>query len=411
MPATQISFGRVDDANNVFVIEGGVERQVGQYPGVPAADALAYFERKFADLEAQVRILEQRVAKKLEAGSLRKVAQKLVAELKEPSAVGDIADLRRRVSNLDPKIAALNAEKTEANKEHIVEALAKRTEIVVAAEAIANQDATKTQWKNSGVEMTKLFEQWQAIQKSGAKVPKSDADSLWKRFSAARSKFETAKRHYFASLDATSKVAKAKKNDIVAQAEALVAKGADAAADYRKLLDAWKTSGRTQGKADDLLWARFKAAGDAIYGAKAESDAIENVEYAANLAVKLEILQDAEKIDAAKDLTEAKKQLAAVQSRWEKAGRVPKEKLRETEDKIRAVEAKVRKAEEEHWRKSDPAAKARSNDVITQLEESIAKLEAQLAAAKASKDQKKTDAATEALKARQAWLEVVKAAS
>lgn len=411
MPATQISFGRVDDANNVFVIEGGVERQVGQYPGVPAADALAYFERKFADLEAQVRILEQRVAKKLEAASLKKVASKLVADLKEPAAVGDIADLRRRLTNLDPKIAALTAEKTEANKEHILEAIAKRTAIVVAAEAIANQDETKTQWKNSGVEMTKLFDQWQQIQKSGAKVPKSDADSLWKRFSASRTKFEAAKRHYFASLDATSKAAKAKKNDIVAQAEALVSKGADGAADYRKLLDAWKTSGRTQGKADDLLWARFKAAGDAIYGAKAESDAVDNVEYAANLAIKLEIIQDAEKIDATKDLAEAKKQLLAVQQRWEKAGRVPKEKLRETEDKIRAIETKVRKAEEEHWRKSDPAAKARSNDVITQLEESIAKLEAQLTAAKASKDQKKTEAATEALKARQAWLEVVKAAS
>lgn len=411
MPATQISFGRVDDANNVFVIEGGVERQVGQYPGVPAADALAYFERKFADLEAQVRILEQRVAKKLEAASLKKVASKLVADLKEPAAVGDIADLRRRLSNLDPKIAALTAEKTEANKEHILEAIAKRTAIVMAAEAIANQDETKTQWKNSGVEMTKLFDQWQQIQKSGAKVPKSDADSLWKRFSASRTKFEAAKRHYFASLDATSKAAKAKKNDIVAQAEALVSKGADGAADYRKLLDAWKTSGRTQGKADDLLWARFKAAGDAIYGAKAESDAVDNVEYAANLAIKLEIIQDAEKIDATKDLAEAKKQLLAVQQRWEKAGRVPKEKLRETEDKIRAIETKVRKAEEELWRKSDPAAKARSNDVITQLEESIAKLEAQLTAAKASKDQKKTEAATEALKARQAWLEVVKAAS
>ena len=411
MPATQISFGRVDDANNVFVIEGGVERQVGQYPGVPAADALAYFERKFADLEAQVRILEQRVAKKLEAASLKKVASKLVADLKEPAAVGDIADLRRRLTNLEPKIAALTAEKTEANKEHILEAIAKRTAIVVAAEAIANQDETKTQWKNSGVEMTKLFDQWQQIQKSGAKVPKSDADSLWKRFSASRTKFEAAKRHYFASLDATSKAAKAKKNDIVAQAEALVSKGADGAADYRKLLDAWKTSGRTQGKADDLLWARFKAAGDAIYGAKAESDAVDNVEYAANLAIKLEIIQDAEKIDATKDLAEAKKQLLAVQQRWEKAGRVPKEKLRETEDKIRAIETKVRKAEEEHWRKSDPAAKARSNDVITQLEESIAKLEAQLTAAKASKDQKKTEAATEALKARQAWLEVVKAAS
>jgi uncharacterized protein with gpF-like domain len=85
--------------------------------------------------------------------------------------------------------------------------------------------------------------------------------------------------------------------------------------------------------------------------------------------------------------------------------------LRETEDKLRAIEAKVREVEAEHWRKTDPAAQARSNDVIAQLEASIVKLEAELEAAKAKKDKKKTDEATEALKARKAWLEVVKAAS
>ncbi|MEY4411204.1 MAG: hypothetical protein RLZ69_778, partial [Actinomycetota bacterium] len=56
------SFGRVDDENNVFVTEAGVERKVGQYPNVTAAEALAFFERKYADLAAQVRLLEQRVA-------------------------------------------------------------------------------------------------------------------------------------------------------------------------------------------------------------------------------------------------------------------------------------------------------------------------------------------------------------
>ena len=69
----------------------------------------------------------------------------------------------------------------------------------------------------------------------------------------------------------------------------------------------------------------------------------------------------------------------------------------------------MRKVEEDQWRKTDPAAIERSNGVIAQLEDSIVKLEAELAAAKATKDKKKTDAATEALKARQAWLEVVKA--
>ncbi|MGO8609700.1 DUF349 domain-containing protein, partial [Rhizobium johnstonii] len=53
-------------------------------------------------------------------------------------------------------------------------------------------------------------------------------------------------------------------------------KGEDGIADYRTLLDQWKNSGRAGKKADDALWARFKAAGDALYAARAgreEADA------------------------------------------------------------------------------------------------------------------------------------------
>jgi hypothetical protein len=411
VPATTNSFGRVDDENNVFVTEKGTERKVGQYPGVPAADALAYFERKFADLEAQVRILEQRVKNKVADGGFDKVAAKLLVDLTEPAAVGDIESLRTRVGALDAQIKELASAKSEANKEASAEALAARTKIVERAEAIASQDESKTQWKTSSAEMSSLFEQWQTVQKSGAKVAKSEADALWKRFSASRTKFETAKRHYFAGLDAANKAAKSKKNDIVARAEALAAEGSDAVADYRKLLDEWKAAGRTPGKSDDALWARFKAAGDIVYSAKAETAAIENVEHSANLAVKLELLKEAEKIDPSKDLAEAKKQLLLISQKWEKAGRVPREKLRETEDKLKAIEAKVRKAEEEHWRKTDPAAIERSNGVIAQLEAGIVKLEQELAKATAAKDKKKIDAATEALAARKAWLEAVKASA
>ena len=401
-------FGRVDAENNVYVIDGE-ERKVGQYPGVPVEEALAYFVRKFEDIAAQVRILEQRVANKVDSQGMKKMAAKLADELKEPAAVGDLADLRRRVANLDAKIGALVSEKTEANKEATAEALAKRAAIADRAESIANQDATKTQWKTSGAEMTKLFEEWQQLQKSGTKVSKSDADAIWKRFSSARTRFETAKRGYFAGLDATNKIAKAKKNSIVEQAEALAAKGSDDIAGYRKLLDEWKNSGRTPGKSDDALWARFKAAGDQIFAKKTETAVVETAEHEKNLATKLEILKEAESIDPSKDLAAAKKALVAVQQRWEKAGRVPKEKLRETEDKLRAIEARVRKVEEDEWRKTDPAAIERSNSVTSQLEDSIKKLEAALEKATASKDAKKIKDATEALEARKAWLEVVKA--
>lgn len=401
-------FGRVDAENNVFVIDGN-ERKVGQYPGVSPDEALAYFVRKFEDLAAQVRILEQRVANKVDSHGMKKMAAKLSEELKEPAAVGDIADLRRRVSNLDDKIAVLVAEKHEASKEATAEAMASRLKIAVRAEEIANQDVAKTQWKTSGAEMTKLFEQWQELQKSGPKVAKAEADAIWKRFSSARTRFETAKRGYFAGLDATNKQVKAKKSSIVEQAEALAAKGSDDIAAYRKLLDEWKNSGRTPGKSDDALWARFKAAGDTIFAKKSETAVVENAEQEKNLAAKLEILKDAASIDPEKDLAAAKKSLQAIQQRWEKAGRVPKDKLRETEDKLRAIEAKVRKVEEDEWRKTDPAAIERSNSVTTQLEDSIKKLEAALEKATASKDAKKIKDATEALEARKAWLEVVKA--
>ncbi len=406
---TSTQFGRVDADNHVYLIEGGVERQVGQYPGVAPEEALAYFERKFADLEAQVRILEQRVANKVDARNLKKMAVKLASDLESPAAIGDLADLRRRVGNLDTKISALTAEKTEVSKEAVTAALAAREAIAAKAEAIANQDASKTQWKTSGAEMTKLFEAWQAAQKSGVKVSKSEADAIWKRFSTARTKFETGKRHFFAGLDASNKAAKNAKLAIVEKAEALVAKGAEGSADYRKLLDDWKASGRTPGKGDDALWARFKAAGDAIYAAKQVSDAAENEEFTANLAVKLELLKEASKIDASKDLNAAKKDLAAIQAKWEKAGKVPKDKLRETEDKLRAIEGAVKAAEQEQWRKSDPATQARTNDVLSQLADSIAKLEKELAAATETKDKKKIDAATDALAARKSWVEVVKA--
>lgn len=406
------TFGRVDAENNVYVTENGVERKVGQYPNKTAEEALAYFERKFSDLEASVRILEQRVAAKADVQSIKKNLQTLTADLVSPNVVGDIADLRTRVAAVADKIGSLVAEKTEANKEQVAEAVAVRTKIAVAAEAIANQDAAKTQWKNSSAQMTALFEEWQAAQKTGPKLPKSEADAIWKRFSAARTRFDANKRTYFAGLDASNKAAKQKKNAIVAAAESLVAKGADAVLEYRKLLDDWKASGRSQGKTDDELWARFKAAGDAIYAAKGEQIQVENTEFAANLKVKLELLAEAEKtIKPEKDLAEAKRVLQTIQARWEKAGKVPREKVREVEDRLKAIEAKVRKAEDEHWRKTDPAAIDRTNSVLSQLEDSIVKLEADLKAAKASKDAKKVAAATEALEARKAWLKVVKESS
>lgn len=401
-------YGRVDNENNVFVIDNGAERKVGQYPGVTEAEAFAYFERKFQELEANIRILEQRVKNNADPASIATAAEKLTKDLVEPTAVGNVQDLRQRVLAITPDIEKMRAEKTEANQKAAAAALKLRSEIAEKAKSLADKDPKKTQWKVASKEMAELFDSWQAAQKSGPKVPRKDADVIWKVFSQARTKFEANKRSFFAELTVVTKAARAKKSELAAKAEALVAKGAAAAGDYRKLLDDWKLSGRSQGKQDDALWERFKAAGDAIYALRKETLAKEEVEYSANYEAKLALITEAEKLDPSKDLAEAKKQLLSIQQRYEKAGKVPKDKIRETDDRMRAVEKKFKDIEQEHWRKSDPAAIERTSGMLSQLEDSISTLEKDLAEAAAAKDSKKTTELTAALAARKSWLEVVK---
>jgi hypothetical protein len=408
VPPISTTYGRVDDENNVFVVENGTERKVGQYPGVTEPEALAYFERKFSELESNVRILEQRLKNNADPSSIATAAQKLAKELEEPAAVGNIQELRNRVAAVTPDIEKIRAEKAEATAQAVSLVLKSRTEIAQKASNLADKDPRKTQWKAASKQMTELFEAWQASQKASPKLPRKEADAIWKIFSQARTKFEANKRAFFAELTVATKSARAKKSELVAKAEALVAKGTDSATDYRKLLDEWKLTGRSQGKQDDALWDRFKAAGDAIYALRKDTLAKEQVEYSANYDVKKALIAEAEALDPSKNLAEAKKQLLSIQQKFEKAGKVPKDKIRETDDRMRAVERKFKEIEQEQWRKSDPAAIERTNGVLSQLEISIANLESDLSAATAANDAKKTKELTDALAARKSWLEVVK---
>jgi len=186
-----------------------------------------------------------------------------------------------------------------------------------------------------------------------------------------------------------------------------VPKGVDGIPAYRALLDEWKLAGRAGKKIDDSLWAKFKAAGDELYSAKSEVDAKDNVEFEANLALKLELLTEAEPLIAATDRAKAKEALFSIQRRWDKIGKVPRDKVKVIEDRLRKVETAVRKLDEDHWQKSDPEKQARSEGLASQLTDAIAKLERELADAEKSGDKKKIKDAKEALDARKLWLNAI----
>lgn len=405
--SVQQPWGRVDETGTVFVRTNEGEREVGQYPDGSAEEALAYFERKFQDLAGQVNLLEQRVRRGAPAADVAKAVSHLQESVRDAHAVGDLDSLARRLEALSGTTAELTEQQQAEAKAAVAGALAERTAIVEEAEALAAQDPAKTQWKQTGASLDDLFGRWQRHQQDGPRLPKTEANELWKRFRAARSTIEQHRKAFFAELDASHRDVRARKQRLIERAEALAPRGADAVGDYRSLLDEWKLAGRAGKKLDDALWAKFKAAGDVLFNAKAEVDALEDESYRAALTEKLALLDEAEPILSEKDPKSARTALSRVQRRWDEIGRVPRDQVRVVEDRLRKIENHVRSLEDERWQREDPEKKARSEGMLGQLQDAIAKLESELAAAEASGDQKAIAAAKEALDARRAWLKAV----
>lgn len=407
MSANENTWGRVDETGTVYVTDRDVERAVGQYPDGTPDEALAYFVRKYVELEGQVRLLEQRARAGAPAADVAKTVAALTSALESPAAVGDLEALRTRVAALSTTVEKLTEEQKAEAAAAVEAALAERTAIVTAAEAIAARDPQTIQWKQATAELDALFTRWKDHQQNGPRLPKKQGDELWKRFRAARSTVESHRRSFFADLDAEHKEVRARKQALVDKAVALAPQGSAGIPAYRRLLDEWKTAGRAGKKIDDALWEQFKAAGDALYAAKAEVDARENEEFSANLAVKLALLDEAAPLLTATDRVQARNTLSSIQRRWEAAGKVPRDQVRVVEDRLRQIELAVKKLEEDHWNRTDPEKKARSEGLAAQLEQAIAGLEADLAAATAAKDAKRIAEVTEALEARRAWLAAV----
>ncbi len=404
-----IPFGRSDEDGNVWVIDGETERIVGAYPdGIPE-EPFALYVRRFEELVATVNLFEARMPQ-LSPRDLDSTLKSLREQVREPSAIGDLPALRARVEGLEDAVKArkeqIRAERAAAKEE----ALATRTAIVVEAEEIAAQPAERTQWKNSGQRLRELLDQWKTQQRQGARLDKSQEDALWKRFSAARTTFDRGRRQYFSALDARQSEAKAQKEKLIAQAEALQnsTDWRETSHQYRQLMDQWKTAGRASRKEDDALWARFRAAQQVFFDQRRSHDAAVDQEFGANLVKKEELAVQAEALLPITDIEATKKKLRQIQDEWENVGQVPSRDVSRIEGRLRAVERELREAENREWKRSDPETRARAEGMLAQLESSIAELTAAKAAAEAAGDTKLAQETDNALKVKVLWLEQIR---
>ena len=405
-PVPAQEWGRVAEDGTVSVREGDDWRDVGQYPDGTAEEALAYFARKYTDLADKVVLLEQRQrGGGASAAELRTAAQRLAGEVEGAAAVGDLAALTARLGKLTEALGAASEAEAAAAREAVQEAVGQRTELVERIEALAARDPKTIQWKQTSAEVAQLFDQWQTQQQSGPRLPKSASQQLWKRFRDARAVRDRRRREFYAEMDETHKTARDRKTALAEKAEALAPKGEDGIGPYRDLLELWKGAGRAGKKADDALWARFKAAGDVLYGARAARDAAEVEASREKIEQREALLVEAKEIADEPELAKARARLTDIQRRWDEVGRIfPRDKERALDDELRRIEQAVRGREDVDWKRNNPETKARANDMTRQLTDAIEKLEAEAAAARAAGDAKAAAEAEEALSARRTWL-------
>ena len=393
------SFGRVDPDGTVYVRTAEGERSVGQVPGVPAEEALGFFTRRFAALELEVNLLQTRIA----AGALSPddamaSVRTVRASVAGANAVGDLDGLLARLDSLLPVIAAQRAARRAERTRQQEETRAAKEQFVREAERLAEGN----DWRGGVNRFRALLDQWKAL----PRLDRATDDELWHRFSTARTAYTRRRKAQFAKENEAREEARATKEQLVAEAEALAGStdwGPTTGA-YRDLMARWKAAGPAPRGVDEVLWKRFRAAQDTFFGAKQATLNAQDTELRANAEAKEALLAEAEALLPVRDLGAAKAAFRDILRRWSAIGKVPRDAMRPLDTRLRAVETAISAAESERWRRSNPETRARAEDTAAKLEAQIAALEQRAAKAEARGDSRAAREAAQSAATYREWL-------
>ncbi|HYO40500.1 MAG TPA: DUF349 domain-containing protein [Nocardioidaceae bacterium] len=392
-------WGRVGEDGTVFVRTTAGERPVGQMPDATPPEALAFFTRRYADLVFEVELLERRVqagalAPDEATGSVKKVR----AAVHGAQAVGDLDALLARLDALTGLIGEQREQRRAERARKLEQSRAAKERIVEEAERLGQGN----DWRNGAVRLRQLLDEWKVL----PRLDKAVDDALWRRFSTARTTYTRRRKSHFSELNEQRESSRTVKERLAAEAEALSGstEWGPTAGRYRDLMRQWKAAGPAPKDDDDRLWARFRGAQDAFFGARDASSAQLDQELAGNAEKKESLLLEAEALLPVTDLRAAKEAFRAIADRWDAAGKVPRERMKDLEGRMRRVEQAIRGTEDDQWRRSNPEARARAAAAVAQLEAGLADLEAKRAAAAAAGDTRRAGEHAAAIEARQSWL-------
>jgi hypothetical protein len=387
-------WGRIAEDGTVFVKIADGERAIGSWQAGTVEEGLAFYQRRYDDLAAEVGILEARItAPSADPKAVGAAARKIQESLATASVLGDLAALESRLAGVLTKVDGRLAEHAEARARAAVAAAdRKRTLVQEAVRLSAGSD-----WRATGDRFRAIVEEWKTIRG----VDRKTDTELWEQLSTARRDFDRRRRSHFAELDKQREGAAEQKDRLAAEAEKLAGseEWGPTARRFKELMAEWKAAGRAGREVDDALWGRFKAAQDQFFTRRSEVLSARDAEFTGNLQAKEALLAEAESLDPASDLDGARKRLRVIHDKWEKIGKVPRESMGALEQRLAAVEQRVRDAGD-----TSRHVVVTESPLVIRLRESVTKLEARLARATASGDERLAGETAEALTTQREWL-------
>ena len=176
-------------------------------------------------------------------------------------------------------------------------------------------------------ELQKLHESWREI----GPVPRESKQELWERFKSATTLINKRYQQFFEQERSFQKEQLQKKVELCELAEQYCEFTSDNPREWNDitekviaLQEAWKNSGFGPRKENAKVWERFRAANDAFFQNKRNFWNKSKDQLNKNLALKLEICEQAEKLKDSDDWKATTDKLIALQKKWKEVGPVPR---------------------------------------------------------------------------------------
>lgn len=200
--------------------------------------------------------------------------------------------------------------------------LAKTALIEKVKEVIGRTDeADNKDWKKLTDEVLAIQAEWKTI----GFANKKDNERIWKEFRETCNSFFDKKQQFYGELKEVFSAAKAKKEELIAKAEALRSSTdwKQTAEELKALQSQWKKVGSAGHRHEHKLWTQFRGACDHFFTARKNHFEEEEKAQTANLAGKKALLEEMKSFELSGNKGNDIATLREFSSRWNKLGRIP----------------------------------------------------------------------------------------